>query len=236
MTWGAREWGSPLAIGLVGALAMFGIGFRHERPRAAPAPVNELHVPHSQAPLTIDGEVKESDWTRAPARTGAFSGPDGAPARPVSEARVLWDDTNLYFALYAADQDIRVAKVAADGPVWTGDSFSVELTNPDGTVHTIAVGPSGTLTDATATPGHPVDYLWQSGAKVATDLDGTPNDPRDRDEEWVVEMAVPFRTLGVIPRRGARLGVAMRRCDVQDRQRTCGSWGKDAAKGVLVLE
>ena len=232
----AGEWGSPLAVGLVGALAMFGIGFRHERLRAAPAPASELHVPHAETAVTIDGEVKEQDWTRAPARTGAFVGPGGAPARPFSEARVLWDETNLYFALYAADEDIRVANVAADGPVWTGDSFSVELTNPGGTVFAISVGPSGTLSDGSAAPGQPLGHLWQSGAKVATDLDGTPDDPRDRDEEWVVEMAVPFRALGVTPRHGTRIGMALRRCDVHDGRRTCGSWGKDGARGVLVLE
>jgi hypothetical protein len=226
-----REWGHPLAIALVGALAMFGIGFRHEKARAAATPANELRVPHTEAPIAIDGEGDERDWTRAPARTGAFFGPDGTPARPVSEARVLWDETNLYFSLYAADEEIRVAKVAPDGPVWTGDFFSVELTNPDGTAHTIYVAPSGTLTDATSTPGHPLDYLWQSGAKVAMDVDGTLDDPRDRDEEWVVEMATPFERLGIVPRRGARIGIALRRCDVQERRRTCGTWS-----GVLVLE
>ena len=129
-----------------------------------------------------------------------------------------------------------MAKADADGPVWTGDSFSVELTSADGTVHTIYVGLTGIVTDATITPGSPSDYLWQSEAVVKTDLDGTPDDSRDRDEDWVVEMAVPFRTLGLAPHRGARMGLAMKRCDVQGRQRRCGSWGRDAANGVLVLE
>ena len=235
-----RAWADPLAIGLVGALVMFGIGLRHERTYArAPRALSlskELQVPHAGGPLTVDGEVMEADWTRAPARTGAFVAPGGFPARPVSEARVLWDDENLYFTLYAADEDIRVAKVAPDGPVWTADAFRLELTNADGVKHVLMVGPSGTLTDSVAAPGRPADYRWQSDAKVAVDVDGTPDDPSDHDEEWVVEMAVPFRSLGLVARAGLRIGLSLRRCDLQEGRRACGSWGEDPESGVLVLE
>lgn len=220
-----RGWGNPLAIGLVGALTMFGIGFRRARaPVARVAPVIELLVPHARGPITIDGETDEPDWTRAPARTGAFLGPEGRAARPVSEARALWDDANLYLSLYAADEDVRAAKVAPDGPVWAGDSFTVEIGPPAGGTRSITVGPSGIITDVALTPGKPADPRWQSGAKAAIDLDGTLDDPRDRDEEWVVELAIPFHSLGVAPGAEVRLAMTLRRCDAHEGGRRCGTW------------
>jgi len=185
----SRGWGHPLAIGLVGALTMFGIGFRHAH-------------------------------ARAPARTGAFVGPEGRAARPVSEARALWDDANLYLSLYAADEDIRAAKVAPDGPVWAGDSFTVEIGPAAGATRSITVGPSGTITDVALPPGKPADPRWQSGAKAAIDLD----DPRDRDEEWVVELAIPFHSLAVAPGAEVKLAITLRRCDVHEGGRRCGTW------------
>ncbi len=240
MTWGVGsrgDWSRPLTIGLIGGLLMFGIGFRRASGRVAATPTTELRVPRAKTPPKIDGELDELAWTKAPARTGAFVASDGvAAARPFSEARVLWDETNLYVALYAADEDIRVANVPPDGPVWTGDAFRLLFTRADGSVRAIDVGPSGTITDAAAEPGQPLDYAWQSAAKAAVDLDGTANDPSDQDEEWVVEMAIPMSALGLTPRNGERIGFAVRRCDTALSRRSCGSWPAYAAHGVLVLE
>lgn len=242
-------WARPIAIAVAGAALMFTLGIRKEarahRPAplapvaapAAPKNMQALRVPHASALLKMDGDLDEADWTRAPARTGAFVSADGSPARPFSEARVLWDEKNLYLALYAADEDIRVAKAAADGALWTGDAFSMTVTRADGSVRTIDVGPSGNVTDGSAAAGTaPVDYTWQSGAVIGTDVDGTPDDPRDRDEEWIVEMSVPLATLGISGRRGERIGFEVKRCDTVLGKRHCGAWGKGASPGVLVLE
>jgi hypothetical protein len=49
---------------------------------------------------------------------------------------------------------------------------------------------------------------------VHVDADGTMNQPEDEDEEWIVEGAIPLRSLGVEGAgRGASLRVELRRCD-----------------------
>lgn len=254
----ANGWGRPITLGIVGAAAMFAIAARQQRTAhlAAPAPKGatvahvasiaqaapgakiEIHVPRTSAPLKIDGELDEADWTRAPGRTGNFLGQDGEPARPFSDARLLHDDENLYLALFAADEDVRVAKVAADGPVWMGDAFSLVLTTSDGSTRTIDVGASGTLTDGTSMPGKPVDYAWQSEARVASDVDGTPDKPDDRDEEWILEIAIPLRVLGLSGRAGERIGIVMKRCDQgrEETRRSCGSFGTSSSPASLVLD
>ena len=230
-------WGRPIAIGLAGAFMMFGIGFR----RAPPATVaprrsaNELLVPHARGPIVIDGNASESDWARTSAKTGAFVAADSKAAQPLSEARALWDDTHLYLFFDAADQDIRVAKVEPDGPVWKGAAFTLSIRSAEGGKHSIAVGPTGVLTDAAVRAGMPLDYAWHSAAKVAATHEGTLDDPSDHDEKWAVEVAIPWQALGMAPAAGVRIGIVLRRCDLPASARGCGSWGAAFANGVFVL-
>ena len=81
------------------------------------------------------------------------------------------------------------------------------------------------------------DRGWQSRAAVAVDRDGTLNKVGDNDEEWVVEMAMPFEALGVAkPGAGLRLPFSIRRCEVaRAGKRGCGGWGADPP-GQLVLD
>jgi hypothetical protein len=243
------DWMRPLAIGVIGAALMFAVGIRqrHEHQATvtrgdAAVPVEngilpiELHVPRVSTPPKIDGELDEPEWTRAPGRTGGFVTADGAAARPFSEARLLWDEKNLYVALFAADEDVQVAKVEHDGPVWLADSFGLVLTRSDGVSRTIDVGPSGTLTDGAGKAGEAVDYTWQSNTQLATDIDGTRDDTSDRDEEWVVEMAIPLAALGLAAKSGERIGIAVKRCDQVEGKRVCGFFGGTTSPAVLVLD
>jgi hypothetical protein len=57
------------------------------------------------------------------------------------------------------------------------------------------------------------------------------------DEEWVIEMAIPFESLGLKGERGESIGFAVRRCDTpKGGGRVCGSWGEGDARGRIVLE
>ncbi len=59
----------------------------------------------------------------------------------------------------------------------------------------------------------------------------------DYDEEWVVEMAVPFASLGIDRATpGTRIPISIQRCEIgRDGPRACGAWGL-APHGELVLE
>jgi hypothetical protein len=199
----------------------------------------ELHVPHVQGSITLDGDTDDSGWRGPTARTGPFVRDDGVtPAHPHSEARIVWGDGFLYLNLYAADEDIRAIGTTPDSLSPEEDSFHLVFT--DATLERIIdVNPLGIITDAI----HPVgssalpDLSWDSHLHVSHELDGTPNKPHDNDEEWVLEIAIPFESLGITGKPGERLGFAMHRCDTpHDGKRVCGSWGETAAHAVLVLE
>ncbi len=195
-----------------------------------------LRVPRTPSAITIDGETDEAAWVSGPARTGAFLAPSGAPAQPYSEARLLWGNGELYLTLYAADDDIESRATRNDGPLWMDDSFRVTLSR-DGVDYVIEVAPSGIVADAIRRDGGALDYKWQSGARIARDMDGTLNDPKDNDEEWVIEMAIPLAALGMKGESGETVTFSLSRCDTPKlSRRVCSSWGDGTTCGRLVLE
>lgn len=218
-------------LGVLGLATILIAMLFEPRPRPAPS----LRVPHATGDIALDGELDERTWIDHAARTGVFLAANGEPGRPHSEARFAWRGDTLYVALYAADSDIRASRAPADGPRWLeGDAFELVFSGANGSVHhtRIEVSPDGVVTDARRADRGPWDYRWQSGAKVGRDADGTMNDPRDDDEEWVLEVAIPLAAIGVPPERGARSAYELRRCDWAEKgPRTCTS-----SSGVLELE
>jgi hypothetical protein len=149
-------------------------------------------VGHTTGAIAIDGDWDEPDWPQHAWRA-QFVDTSGQLARPSSEVRMLRDDRDLFVALYAADENIE-----------TRDAFE------------LAVGNVQLRVDAT---GHMLPEIPGVRAKSGFD-EGTLDDPRDDDEEWVVELAIPLAATG----RG-RVTVHAARCDVpKDGTRRCGHW------------
>jgi hypothetical protein len=184
-------------------------------------------VPRANGPIVVDGDLEEPGWAGA-AHTGPFLAGD-AQARPYSDARFTVKDGNLYVALYAADEDIRTTNAKHDDPLYLADAFQLVFHTAKGD-RLIDVSARGVVTDGARTSASgPVDFAWESRAKVGVEHDGTPDDPSDQDEEWIVELAVPLEALGVSA--GDRVGLSIRRCDdVRGFGRTCSEW-----RGVLAI-
>ncbi len=203
------------------------------------APV--LHVPHTPGGISLDGDTDDPGWTTppGPARTGPFLLPNGVVARPNSNTRLVWGDGYLYLSLFAADEDIRTRTDQHDGPLWLDDYFHLTFVRGD-VEYAIDVSPRGTITDAVRKSGGAFDYSWSSGAHVSPELDGTINNAKDMDEEWVIEMAIPFESLGMKGEPGEPIGFSVMRCDTpKDMPRLCAGWGEasaDAKLGTLVLD
>jgi hypothetical protein len=213
---------------------------RAEGARADPGPEVMLVVPHATRPIVLDGQLTDPAWLEESVRTGPFVESDGSLlAHQYSEARFLWGDGQLYVGLYASDEDIRATHQAQDSQVWRDDAF--RLAFDDGPrEYLFDVSPLGAMADGlrvktSAKAGF--DYTWNSQVRVAHELEGTPNDPSNNDEEWVVELAIPLASLGLKGTRGERIAAWIGRCDVAKGQpRTCGDWGRTHGRGVLVLD
>jgi hypothetical protein len=68
-------------------------------------------------------------------------------------------------------------------------------------------------------------------------MDGTLNSPSNMDEEWVIEMAIPFESLGLQGKPGESIGFSASRCDTpKNAARVCASWGDGDVPGRIDLE
>ncbi len=185
-----------------------------------PKPHRVVHVPHLNGPLVLDGELDEAAWHSTPVTK--LLKPDGTEGRPYADVRFLWSSDGIFHVgLYASDRDIVSAGVGPDGPVWKGDAFHTVFSSSDGVEHSFDVGitsDGGVLTDGERKAKGAWSYAWQSGARLACDMDeGTADNPNDADEEWVVEMEIPMAALGLRPEPGQRIDFVARRCDVNVR-------------------
>ena len=60
-------------------------------------------------------------------------------------------------------------------------------------------------------------------ARVQESGTATVNNDKDMDEEWVIEMAVPFESIGLEGKPGERIGFSVHRCDTpKGGRRVCG--------------
>lgn len=250
MASGRSRWLLVAAISLLALVVAFAVRRRAEREgtvTVAPKPLRTdagpevvLVVPHAKRPIVLDGHLTDPAWLEEAVRTGPFVESDGPSlAHQYSEARFLWGDDQLYVGLYASDEDIRATHEAHDSQIWRDDSFRLAF---DDGVHEYLfdVSALGVVADgvrALATPKAAVDYTWSSNARVAHELEGTPNDPSNNDEEWVIEMAIPLASLGQKGAHGEKIGLWVSRCDTpKDQPRSCGDWGRTHGRGVLVLD
>lgn len=152
------------------------------KPPPAPAPPScataTLTAAQATDPMQLDGELLEPTWLRAKS-TGPFSNVvDGGPISPHTELRATWTTDALHLAVYAADEDL----------VDT-DAVAIRLENGSGVPVTLEATPKNVLRCA--------GCMLPEGAKLAVDVDeGTFDDRTDEDEEWVVELQLPWKGLG----------------------------------------
>jgi hypothetical protein len=214
----------------------------HSTPHASASPASSraidpqsLHVPLALGAISVDGDTDDPGWLNTPvARTGPLQTDKGIDASPYSQIRLVWGEGYLYLALYAADEDIRATHAEHDSPVWLDDSYHLTFTTKAG-VYAIDLSPLGTTSDALKMADGKWDSSWESGAHVSRELDGTMNRPDDNDEEWELEVAIPFDALGLRGVPGESFGFAASRCDTPHRSaRTCASWGENEKRSLVL--
>jgi hypothetical protein len=180
-----------LSCGLVASLAAAQPAPQGTRPTVAAARIDSAAAP------TIDGDLSDPGWARATVLQN-FLQVEPVPGAPESErtvVRIMYDENNLYFGIYAYDSapdQIAVRAMTRDGPLYTGDSVSITL-DPGATrrnAYQFDMAPSGGRADAlvlnNAEELDAWDPIWSGRARVVAN-------------GWIAEMAIPFRSLSYEP-------------------------------------
>jgi Carbohydrate family 9 binding domain-like len=179
----------------------------HWRTQAATVfPGNDIShytVMRTVGPIKVDGVFDESSW-RAAKSTGAFRANDGSDAATSKvEAKMLWDDANLYFAFECDDTDLSATMRKRDEHLWKEEVVEIFI-DPDGDEKNyieLEVNPLGTFLDLfVLMPVVPIPYeSYNIPAKWAVKVDGTVQNSSDRDRGWSVELAMPLKDAVTAP-------------------------------------
>ncbi|MGD2070361.1 MAG: carbohydrate-binding family 9-like protein [Gemmatimonadota bacterium] len=195
----ARFVSSPVAAACLALLAASSV--------AAQAPVpREYEAPRAPEAPVVDGALDDPVWTVAPWTEDFVDIRGASHAEPPHRTRVrmLWDDRYLYVAAELDEPRLWGTLRERDAIVWKDDDFEVFL-DPDGrglAYYEVEVNALGTVLDLWL----PRPYRLGGRARIDWDLrglfaevalDGTLNDPSDRDRRWTVELAIPWS--GLVP-------------------------------------
>lgn len=174
--------------------------------------------------MSMDGILDEPAWQKA-ASVGAFVFPwYESGDKEQTEAKIVWDDTRIYFAFRCDDKHISAVHLTHNDPVSRDDCCEAFISPvPEG--------------------GERLDYInyeinclgtWKVGyhaksrgkdlgswdckhLEIGRAIDGTCNKDDDTDKGWVLEFSVPFEHFSEFaasfpPKDGQVIYVGLHRC------------------------
>lgn len=151
--------------------------------------------------IRVDGRLDDPAWRNAPwtADFVDIEGPLKPRPRLRTRAKMLWDDNYFYVAAQLSEPHVWATLTAHDSVIFRDNDFEVFL-NPSGDtlnyfefeINALNTSWDLFLPKPYKMKGRP-DNTWEiPGLLTAVHVDGTLNDPRDRDRGWTVEIAFPW--------------------------------------------
>ncbi len=149
--------------------------------------------------VVIDGEDSESSWSKAE-WTDIFVDIEGVE-KPKYETKVkmLWDDKNYYILAKIQEPDVWANLKQHDTIIFYNNDFEVFI-DPDGDTYNyyeLEINALNTVWDLFINKPYRERNVvlndWNiTGLKSAVKVHGTINNPKDTDEGWVLEIAIPW--------------------------------------------
>ncbi len=154
--------------------------------------------------LRIDGEIDEIAWEKAPWSVYFTNIEGDQKPHPAFNTRfkMLWNSSHLYIAAELEEPHVWATLTQHDQVIFHDNDFEVFI-DPDGDTHDyfeIEVNALSTIFDLFLSKPYRnrgvVSTAWNAAdLKTAVHVEGTLNDPGDKDKKWTVEMAIPFAAL-----------------------------------------
>ena len=158
----------------------------------------------SEQLITIDGIINETVWQRAP-WTENFVDIEGIlkpKPKYLTRVKMLWDRHFFYIAAELTEPDLWATLKKRDSVIFYDNDFELFI-DPDGDTHRyyeLEINSYGTewdlFLDKPYRDGGKAMNYWDIDSLLSSIyLDGTLNNPRDRDNFWYLEIAIPWVVL-----------------------------------------
>ncbi|GAA3562152.1 carbohydrate-binding family 9-like protein [Snuella lapsa] len=162
--------------------------------------VPQTYVAHkASGDIAIDGKADEASWKKAP-WTNDFIDIEGI-VKPTyqTQVKMLWDETYFYILAKMEEPHVWATLKQRDTIIFYNNDFEV-FVDPDGdsyNYYELELNALNTVWDLFLTKpyraGNVVLNDWDiNGLKSAVHIDGTLNNPNDKDKGWTLEMAIPW--------------------------------------------
>jgi hypothetical protein len=162
-------------------------------------------------PINVDGLLSEPSWAKADWAENFVDIEGSLKSLPRFRTRVkmLWDDKYFYVGAEFEEPHIWATLTQRDSVIFHDNDFEVFI-DPDGDTHNyyeLELNALGTVWNLLLVKPYrdssPAVHAWDSkGLKAAVSINGTLNNPSDKDKGWSVEIAFPWRFLkNVLPGR-----------------------------------
>lgn len=162
--------------------------------------------------LKIDGKLDEDAWKTAPV-AGPFvdvgTGKKNTKFPVNGSVKILWDDANLYLGFDVKDPDIvgGFDNKKKDPHLWTKDTVEI-MVDPDGDgdnkdYYEIQINPQNLVFDTRfdeynkpkKDPDGPFGHQdWSAKLTSAVTVNGTLDKEGDKDEGYVIEVKIPWKS------------------------------------------
>lgn len=189
---------------------------------AEPPVTREAVCRRAEKAPVIDGKLDDPAWSAAPVIDGFSAFWDRADVGRGTRARLVWDDDALYFAATMTDHELRAFGTKRNDRLWLGDVFELffkpHADRPE--YYEFQVNPRSVILEL-AFPQRGFDFATLAarppmGMEAVAVVDGTLDQPGDRDRGWTVEGRIPwslFAPTGGRPAPGASWRFALCRYD-----------------------
>jgi hypothetical protein len=157
------------------------------------ADLRSLNIQRAAGPIRVDARLDDAGWAGAARLTGFVERTPREGAEPPVETEVLltYDEENLYVAIIARDPDPQEIRAALQprNQLWNDDWVGV-LLDPYGDAsvgYYFLSNPIGVQADLQLTPrseDSSIDFVYATAGRITED-------------GFIVEMAIPFRSLRV---------------------------------------
>ena len=167
-------------------------------------PVKRYKAPFLKGPAKLDGRLDKEPWTKAPWSDDFvdIEGDKRPKPRHRTRMKMFWDERGLYIGAELEEPHLWATLTEHDSVIFHDNDFEVFI-DPDGDTELygeLELNALNTTWDLLLIKpyraGGPAVCGWEiKGLETAVHLDGTLNDPSDKDKGWSVEILLPWPAL-----------------------------------------